>query len=127
MKRLALVLAAAVAAVALYAATAPAGQQAVTPAQFAALSKKVTTLQKDVKSLKAAFGCLSALGIAQFGDGSTTGFHYKQPDGSEVLTTAIDVTGQGEQPAALIAAIDPQCVRSTSFRRLAHLSPHLGR
>ena len=41
MKRLALVLAAAVAAVALYAATAPAGQQAVTPAQFAALSRAI--------------------------------------------------------------------------------------
>jgi hypothetical protein len=127
MKRLFLVLAAGVAAVALYAATAPAGQQAVTPGQFNALSKKVTTLQKDVKSLKAALACFSALGVAEFGDGTTSGFHYKQPDNSEILTTALDVVAQGEQPQALVASIDPQCVQSGSFRRLAHLAPRTGR
>ncbi len=44
MKRILAVALAALAAVALYAATAPAGQQAVTPKQFAALSKRVTKL-----------------------------------------------------------------------------------
>ena len=127
MKRLVLVLAAGAAAVALYATTAPAGQQAVTPAQFSALSKKVTTLQKDVKGLKTALACFSALGIAEFGDGTNSGFHYKQPDNSEILTTAIDVVAQGEQPQALVAAIDPQCVQQAAFRRLAHLAPRAGR
>jgi hypothetical protein len=127
MKRLALLLAAAVAAVALYATTAPAGQQAVTPAQFSALSKKVTALQKDVKTLKAAVACLAPLGVAQFGDGSTAGYHYKQPDGTEVLTSAIDAVGPNEQAGALIAVINPQCVSTSSFRRLAHLAPHVGR
>jgi hypothetical protein len=129
MKRLLLVLLAGVAAVALYATTAPAGQQAVTPNQFAALSKKVTTLQKDVKTLKAAVACFAPVGIAQFGDGSSAGYHYKQPDGTEVLASAIDATGQNEQPGALMAIINPQCVQQGSFRRLAHIGPahRLGR
>jgi hypothetical protein len=41
----------AIAAVALYATTAPAGQQAVTPKQFAALAKRVTKLEKTDKAL----------------------------------------------------------------------------
>jgi hypothetical protein len=39
------------AAVALYATTAPAGEQAVTPKQFAALQKRVTKLEKDNKDI----------------------------------------------------------------------------
>jgi hypothetical protein len=39
------------AAVALYAATAPAGQQAVTPKQFNALKKRVAKLEKDNKDI----------------------------------------------------------------------------
>jgi hypothetical protein len=41
----------ALAAVALYATTAPAGQQAVTPKQFAALQKRVKTLETDEKQV----------------------------------------------------------------------------
>src|SRR5881396_2093645 len=44
----------AMAAVALYATTAPAGQQAVTPKQFAALTKRVAKLEKDNKDIKNA-------------------------------------------------------------------------
>jgi hypothetical protein len=51
MKRVLVVVLVAVAAVALYAATAPAGQQAVTPKQFAALQKRVTKVEKDNKDL----------------------------------------------------------------------------
>ena len=52
MKRfLALAVTAAV-AVGLYAATAGGTQQAVTPAQFIALKKQVTKMQKDVNTLK---------------------------------------------------------------------------
>jgi hypothetical protein len=56
MKRLLALVATAGIAVALYATTAPAGQQAVTPAQFNALKKQVTKLQKDVKTLTAIAG-----------------------------------------------------------------------
>jgi hypothetical protein len=52
MRRVFVLAAVAIAAVALYAATAPAGQQAVTPKQFSALSKRVKTLEKDARDLK---------------------------------------------------------------------------
>ncbi len=62
MTRILAVALAALAAVALYAATAPAGQQAVTPKQFSALAKRVTKLEKDNKRLKdleaAVFTCV---------------------------------------------------------------------
>jgi hypothetical protein len=48
----------AMAAVALYATTAPAGQQAVTPKQFAALTKRVAKLEKDNKDIKNAIGVI---------------------------------------------------------------------
>jgi hypothetical protein len=59
MKRVLVVAMVALAAVALYAATAPAGQQAVTPKQFAALSKRVKTLERDDKILIAFAGILA--------------------------------------------------------------------
>lgn len=48
----------AMAAVALYATTAPASQQAVTPKQFAALTKRVAKLEKDNKDIKNAIGVI---------------------------------------------------------------------
>lgn len=121
MKRILLVIAVAGLAVALYASTAGGGQQAVTPGQFAALKKQVAALQKDVKTLKARSACLSALAFADFGDGQTSGYHYKQPDGTEILTSALDLTTQDETPSGYIAGIDSQCVSSL---RYAHM--HVG-
>jgi hypothetical protein len=116
MKRLLALVAAAGVAVALYAATATGSQQAVTPAQLNALKKQVAVLKKDVKDLQGAIACLGPTGVASFGS-DTAGFHYKQPDGSEILTSALDFTAQGQQPQALLATIDPQCV-SARFRLL---------
>jgi hypothetical protein len=59
MTRVLAVALAAVAAVALYAATAPAGEQAaVTPKQFAALQKRVTKLEKTDKQIIQAIGII---------------------------------------------------------------------
>jgi hypothetical protein len=52
MKRLLALIAVAGLAVGLYSATATGGQQAVTPAQFAALKKQVTQLQTKVTQLQ---------------------------------------------------------------------------
>jgi hypothetical protein len=125
MKRLLALIAVAGLAVALYAATATGGQQAVTPAQFKALKTQVTKMQKDVNALKAFLGnCLSVVGVARFG-GGTAGYHYKQPDGSEILTSALDVTETGETPSALLAQIDPQCVSTSSLHVLKAPSARL--
>ena len=58
MKRALIVAAIAIAAVSLYVTTAPAGQQAVTPKQFAALTKRVKVLEKDDKDLKTVVGAV---------------------------------------------------------------------
>jgi len=58
MKRVLAVALVALAAVARYAATAPAGQQAVTPKQFAALQKRVATLEKTNKQIILALGVI---------------------------------------------------------------------
>jgi hypothetical protein len=59
MTRALIVAAIAIAAVSLYVVTtAPAGQQAVTPKQFAALSKRVKALENDDKTLKIVVGAV---------------------------------------------------------------------
>jgi hypothetical protein len=52
MRRVLVVAVVALAAVALYVATAPAGQQAVTPKQFSALTKRVKALENQAKDLE---------------------------------------------------------------------------
>ncbi|HXY85828.1 MAG TPA: hypothetical protein VEH52_10130 [Gaiellaceae bacterium] len=122
MKRLLVLAVTAAIAVGVYAATAGGGQQAVTPKQFAALKKQVVTLQKDVKVLEASIACINPVGVTSFGDpvGQTAGYHYKQPDGSEIITSALDLTGPGETASAIMATIDPTCLQSAY--RLRHLS-----
>jgi hypothetical protein len=59
MTRALIVAAIAIAAVSLLVVTtAPAGQQAVTPKQFAALQKRVTKLEKDNKDIIGAIGII---------------------------------------------------------------------
>jgi hypothetical protein len=96
MKRFLAVAAVALAAVAVYAAVAPAGPQVVTPKQFAALSKKVTKLQKDfntLQSLVATCAFNQAVPVAQFGNpAGNEGYVYQNPDSSLELQTALDVS-----------------------------------
>ncbi len=63
MKRALVVALVALAIVALYATTAPAGQKAVTPKQFAALQKSVAKLEKDDKDLTDALVFVIACGF----------------------------------------------------------------
>jgi hypothetical protein len=98
MKRVLALAAVGLAAVALYAAVAPAGQQAVTPRQFNALSAKVTKLSKKLTAttneLVALENCFNAVGVAAFGDeqGQTQGYVYVDSGGNDFLTTALDLT-----------------------------------
>jgi hypothetical protein len=122
MKKILALAAVTVAGAALYATAAPAGQQAVTPAQFNALKRQVAKLQKDVNTLKAEDACLTkVVGVASFG-GDTAGYHYKNPDGTEVLTSALDLVGQGETQDFFLQEVDARCVNS--FR---HTSLHASR
>lgn len=118
MKRFLALVVTALVAVGLYAATAGGTQQVVTPAQFAALKKQVTKLQKDVNDLKSFRSCIGFAPVVEFGS-DTAGYHYKQPDGSEILTTALDLAGSGETPDGYFATVDQSCVtslRAAAFR-----------
>ena len=114
MKRLLVLVATAGLAVGLYAATAGGGQQAVTPGQFAALKKTVTKLQKDVKTLNSVVGsCLfvQAVPVASFGT-DTEGYVYHRSDGTDVITTALDIVGQNETPQAWFVGTTTDCANS---------------
>jgi hypothetical protein len=83
MRRVLVVAVVALAAVVLYAATAPAGQQVVTPKQFSALSKRVKTLETDNRNLKDA---VAIIGLCVFDKGAI----------ATTKTPQYHVTGTGE-------------------------------
>ena len=114
MKRLAVVVAVVLAAVALYAVTAGAGQQAVSPKRVAALEKKVTHLQRQVRTLNTFMNCLNkqVAGLTSYGNPSANqGYIYRTGQG-DGPTTALDLSGQGEQPQFFVAAVEANCVTS---------------
>lgn len=115
MKRLLVLVATAGLAVALYAATAGGGQQAVTPGQFLALKKQVVSLQKQVKTLNTVVGqCLfiQAIPVARYG-GTTEGYVYAKADGSAgFVTTALDLPAQGDTPQAFAVGTSADCANS---------------
>jgi hypothetical protein len=89
----------ALAAVALYAATAPAGQQAVTPKQFNALKTRVAKLEKQNKDITDALvfviacgfdkGAIAVTKSPQFhvtGTGEATDFHVLTTSNSDCVS-----------------------------------------
>jgi hypothetical protein len=128
MKRLLALVGTALVAVALYAATAQSGQEAVTPKQFAALSKKVTSLKKDVDAIGTVLvSCVmgTAVPISRY-----TGYVAADSSGNTGITTALDLTGQGETPNgyALLVSGDEACINlinTSSLRNLSSFKPML--
>jgi hypothetical protein len=128
MQRLLALLLTAVLAVGLYAATAGGGQQTVTPGQFAALSKKVTKIRKDLDATTGVLAsCVmgTAIPINQYND-----YVGVDANGQEFKTTGLDLTGPGGTPNgfALLVNPDPACValiNGSSLRNLAAFAPLL--
>lgn len=129
MKRLLALVGTALVAVALYAATAQSGQEAVTPAQFRALSAKVTKVRKDLDAtLTVLVQCVmgTAVPITRY-----TGYVAADSNGNPIITTALDLTAQGGTPNgfALLVNSDPACVNlinTSSLRKLSAFKPMLG-
>jgi hypothetical protein len=128
MKRLLALVLTALVAVALYAATAQSGQEAVTPKQFRALSAKVTKARKD---LDATIGVLAtcvmgtAVPITRY-----SGYVGADSAGATFVTTALDLTDQGDTPNgyALLISSDEACINlinSSSLRNLTSFKPLL--
>ena len=110
MKRLFALVAAALVAVALYAATAQSGQEAVTPAQFRALSAKVTKIRADLNAtISVLANCVmgTAIPISQY-----SGYVAVDQNNQPFPTTAIDLTESGDTPAgfALTVSGDQACI-----------------
>jgi hypothetical protein len=105
MKKVLLVaIAAALLGALLYAATAPAGQQAVTPKQFAALQKRVKNLETVINV------CFQgAVPVARF-----SGYDAKDANGAQISTTALDVVEQGETPNAYLLDVGQACASALS-------------
>jgi hypothetical protein len=99
----------ALAAVALYATAAPAGQQAVSPAQFNALKARVTKLEKRASTLEAAIGlCFQgAIPAARY-----TGYVAANNAGQAIITTAIDVADKGGSPQAYVLDVGSDCANA---------------
>jgi hypothetical protein len=115
MRRVLLATVIAIAAVALYATTAPAGQQAVTPKQFAALTKRVAKLEKDDKGLTAA---IQIIGACVFDKGAIP----------TTKTPQYHTTGTGEATDFYVLTTNNQdCVRiinSPVARRILKAAGH---
>ena len=110
MKRLIALVAAALVAVALYAATAQSGQEAVTPAQFRALSAKVTKIRADLNAtISVLANCVmgTAIPISQY-----SGYVAVDQNNQPFPTTALDITESGDTPAgfALTVSGDQACI-----------------
>ena len=114
MKRLLTLLATAGISVAVYAATATGGQQVVTPGQFAALKKQVTTLQKQVKVLNVVAGAFV-----------TCDFSSAAPITN---APALHVTGTTESADFYIVTTSKDCADAMNTPGgLKHLSAKRGR
>jgi hypothetical protein len=98
--------------------------------RVAGLIKKVNALSKQVAALTVRANCISVQGIQQFGAGDNEGYLFQRatdPQGTLVLTTAIDYPEQGQTPQLLMATVDPTCVTGTRalYRsgKLVHRTP----
>jgi hypothetical protein len=124
MKHLVVLIAAGLVALAIYAVAAPAGEQKVTPKQLAALSKRVTNLQKELRGFES---CLTqAVPVNLFGDAQNGAFGYIYRDSTgEFLTTALDVT-DAAHAAGYALLTDAQCaaIINSGKKKVAHFRPH---
>ena len=84
MRRVLIVAVVAIAAVALYVTTAPAGEQAVTPKQFAALQKRVAKLEKTNKDIVDVLAFVYTCGFNKGAVGTTKAPQYHVPGTGEV-------------------------------------------
>jgi len=83
----------------LYATTAPAGQEAVTPKQFAALQKRVKNLEGVVNL------CFQkAAPVTQY-----DGYQATDVNNAPIETSALDFTDAGDTPDAYVLDVGKAC------------------
>ena len=117
----------AVVAVALVSAAVPIAQgtSETIPSRLRAVELKVTKLQRDVQTMQTTVtflrGCFTAAPITSYGGSDTDGYVYRNTaENREFLTSALDVTDQGDTPDAIMATLKSECV---SQARAASAAP----
>lgn len=112
MKKGLLLVVAVLAGALLYVTTAPATEYAVTPAQFKALQKRVKNLEGLV-----AVCFQGGMPVTDY-----QGYVFRNPDATEFLTTALDVTQQGDTPSAYALDVGADCANAlnSDFRVKFH-------
>ncbi len=103
-------------------AFANAGGQAVTPKQFAALSKRVTTLEKTNKTILAYVGvCFNHWApVSRYGPGGNEGYVYVLPDSSVQPVSALDINHSGDTADFFVPSPTTDCsLNVAQFRSLA--------
>jgi hypothetical protein len=107
LRRIALLALAAVVGAVVYATAAPAGQQAgPSRAEFNALKKRVTKVEKDTNAaLVVLAGCLQrGVPVARY-----NGYLAVDSNGAQGQTTALDVADDGTTPQAYLLDIGQTC------------------
>ena len=99
------------------------------PRRGAMLEMKVKRFQGAVAVLAATRRCLGAAAVSVYGDPTATppnGYYFTNDGTTSFLTSAIDVTEQGQQPDGYFATVSANCVgaakashsyRQTELRR----------
>lgn len=152
MKKFLIALAVVAVAGATYVATAPGGRTASpTGKQFAALKKEVSGLSKKVSSLQGKLAndeakisslkstvvdddgfiktCLvggGAVPTTEYGDGAgaTFGYSYSNDGSTYFLTTALDVTANGDPVGGYLQLVSPSCISPAILKRHGSLTEH---
>jgi type II secretory pathway pseudopilin PulG len=116
MKRYAVLVAFAVLAIAVpFAQSSPSG----TPQRLAKLEKQVRVLRAQMKTVRLQVACINGVaGVTSYGVPSNSeGYVYRKPASptpTDIVTTGVDFTQQGETPQVLVAAVNPKCVTTRS-------------
>ena len=103
-------------------AFANAGGQAVTPKQFAALSKRVTALEKTNKIIIGYVGaCFNHWApVSRYGPGGNEGYVYLFPDTTTQPESALDINHSGDTADFFVPSPTTDCSLNVSqFRSLA--------
>jgi hypothetical protein len=114
MKRYAVLVAFAVLAIAVpFAQSSPTG----TPQRLAKLEKQVRTLRAQMRNVRAQVACVNgAAAVSSYGvPANGEGYVYRRPGTpapTDIATTALDFSQQGETPQILVASVNRKCVTS---------------
>ena len=109
MQRVLLVAAVALALVAVHAVSAPAGGQAVTPKQVAALTKRVKALEGRVRMLERCALVQAIPFVRRGGPDDSGGYLYRNPSGGQQLVGAIDFADISSEREGWLLLTNTKC------------------